>query len=358
MHRYRCEFNSALGRNVYSIPEKVSNANRRLYSISKLRRNRNSEMKDVYMMFLGIIQHQLRKYPEALLVFIRFTELTIATNQPDSDIYSVLRRKYLELSEKYKIDAVGADEQRGENRIKSITKRIDMRFHVSSYLDIGCFDGGITKAMGQYFNLNKMQTYGVDIKPYKDNYADITFAVYDGIQLPFSDSSFDLMSCLMTLHHIPKDNLELLLKEISRVMKPDGILILREHDVGHRQIELKHHVLDVMHDFYDYVWSNKLGQWVSDIGHTNYKTSVEWSELLLKYGFIEHTSPAINQSIQFNPFGHYICSYKKISRNDVVRECKIYNPMYRILTDVAPRKKYRSQMNGKAVFTGVSGSCC
>jgi SAM-dependent methyltransferase len=345
MHRYRCEFNTILGRNVYYIPENDSNANRRLYSISKLRRTHNRELKDVYTMFLGIIQQQLRKYPEALKIFLRFVESTIATNQPDVNIYSVLQKKYMELAEKYEIVAVGSDEQRGENRIRAISKRIDMRFRVSSYLDIGCFDGGITEAMGRCFHLDKHQTHGVDIKPYKDEYANITFTAYDGIKLPFSDDSFDLITCLMTLHHIPKDNLEPLLKEISRVMKHDGIIILREHDIGQRQVELKHHVLDIMHDFYDYVWSNKLGQWVIDFEKTNYKTSIEWSELLLRYGFIEHTEPEINKSVRFNPFGHYVCSYKKVSRNDVVRDCKIDKPVYRMLTDTMQREKYHTRNN-------------
>jgi SAM-dependent methyltransferase len=345
MHKYHCEFNTTLGRNVYYIPEKNSNSNRRLYSISKLRHAHSRELKDVYTMFLGIIQSQLRKYPEALKIFLRFVESTITTNQPDYDIYSVLQKKYLELSKKYKITPVVSDEQRGENRIQHITKRIDMRFRVSSYLDIGCFDGGITKAMGKFVHLNKLQTHGVDIKPYKDEYKDITFTAYNGIQLPFSDDSFDLITCLMTLHHIPKDNLEPLLKEISRVMKHDGILILREHDVGKRQIDLKHNVLDIMHDFYDYVWCSKLGQWSNDLEQTNYKTSIEWSELLLRYGFIDHTEPEINRSVRFNPFGHYICSYKKVSRNDVVRECKIDKPIYRTLTSLMPREKYRTRSN-------------
>lgn len=47
----------------------------------------------------------------------------------------------------------------------------------------------------------------------------------DGL-LDFPDNSFDLASCLGVLHHIP--NVTLVLSEIIRVLKPGGVLFLRE----------------------------------------------------------------------------------------------------------------------------------
>ena len=45
-------------------------------------------------------------------------------------------------------------------------------------------------------------------------------------QLEFPDGSFDLVSCLGVLHHIP--NVSFVLSELIRVMNPGGILLLRE----------------------------------------------------------------------------------------------------------------------------------
>lgn len=45
-------------------------------------------------------------------------------------------------------------------------------------------------------------------------------------QLPFSDGQFDVVTALGVLHHVP--NVSVVLKEVSRVMKPGATLLLRE----------------------------------------------------------------------------------------------------------------------------------
>ncbi len=45
-------------------------------------------------------------------------------------------------------------------------------------------------------------------------------------EIDFAEDSFDLVTCLGVLHHIP--NVQFVLKEIHRVLKPGGRLILRE----------------------------------------------------------------------------------------------------------------------------------
>jgi ubiquinone/menaquinone biosynthesis C-methylase UbiE len=46
----------------------------------------------------------------------------------------------------------------------------------------------------------------------------------DAEQLPYPDAAFDLVSCQMSFHHMPKP--ELALKEIVRVTKPEGRVLL------------------------------------------------------------------------------------------------------------------------------------
>lgn len=45
-------------------------------------------------------------------------------------------------------------------------------------------------------------------------------------KLPFSDNQFDLITCFGVLHHIP--NVSYVVSELIRVLKPDGILLIRE----------------------------------------------------------------------------------------------------------------------------------
>ncbi|MER3127493.1 class I SAM-dependent methyltransferase, partial [Bacillus pumilus] len=45
-------------------------------------------------------------------------------------------------------------------------------------------------------------------------------------ELPFPENSFDLITCFSALHHIP--NVRLVLSELTRVLKPGGIILIRE----------------------------------------------------------------------------------------------------------------------------------
>jgi ubiquinone/menaquinone biosynthesis C-methylase UbiE len=52
------------------------------------------------------------------------------------------------------------------------------------------------------------------------------FACGDAEQLPFPDGAFDLVSCQCSFHHLPKP--ALVLREIIRVAKPEGRLVLMD----------------------------------------------------------------------------------------------------------------------------------
>lgn len=252
-----------------------------------------------------------------------------ATIGKDLD-YKALNKFYLQLVKKYNIPKQLSTE-RGNNRIQSLRKYIDLNFPVSCYLDIGCFDGKITESLGKYFGLSNLQIYGVDVESSVD--AGIIFSVYDGKTLPYSDNSFDLITCMMVLHHIPKENLAKLCHEINRVMKPNGVLILREHDVEEKKKEGKTEVLDLMHNFYDYVWTDKPKetQW-----ETNYKSNVEWTNLLEQNGFKLRSPPAIYHGDR-NPFFTYYASYQKLGIDDTKHK------LYRILPSEMKREKYHSR---------------
>lgn len=45
-------------------------------------------------------------------------------------------------------------------------------------------------------------------------------------KMPYSDNMFDLITCFGTLHHIP--NVSYVVSELARVLKPGGVLLIRE----------------------------------------------------------------------------------------------------------------------------------
>jgi SAM-dependent methyltransferase len=220
-------------------------------------------------------------------------------NCPDMFIYNVLRNML-----KNSTEDTFKDNKRG-NSMKNTLERYKSKWEQikpSEYLDVGCYQGDITKSVGEYFNLKKDKIHGIDIKQYIET-EDFTYTVYDGINIPYEDNKFDVITCFMILHHIPNDSLEGLLKEIYRVMKPGGFLLLREHNADKHDYD----ILDILHSYYDYILTN--ATWDNPICY--YNTIDYWTEKLVGVGFKETANPDVKKNNPKNPFNNYINLYKK-----------------------------------------------
>lgn len=272
----------------------------------------------LYKFIVKVIDHKLWQYPDAKQ---KFTSYMINSKTPQNKLYESLNMHYLKLVDSYNITNQ-LTELRGQNRAKSIDKHIcqvkDMPL-VNNYLDIGCFDGAISKAVGERFNLNAERIHGIDVKSYQhienNSYDDITFTEYNGETIPFDDDSFELITCLMTLHHVDPIHLDTLIGEICRVLKPTGVVILREHNVELDKQPRESLALDIMHDFYDYVWKMDVdANWGELTNHVvnNYKNADSWSQLFHSHNLVTHVSPHILCDMQRNPYMSYIRSYTKL----------------------------------------------
>lgn len=102
-------------------------------------------------------------------------------------------------------------------------------------LDLGCGNGRFVELFSdpdKYGASKKIDYVGIDISEKlieiaKQRYPDKNFQVFDGLKIPFNDQSFDKVFCIAVLHHIPGADLRnKFLKEIWRVLKPDGKLVL------------------------------------------------------------------------------------------------------------------------------------
>jgi len=96
-------------------------------------------------------------------------------------------------------------------------------------LDVGFGSGGIAIA----FNRAGAIMSGVDVDPELKNIAErnaaangagIDFKIYNGSKLPYDDDYFDYVICASVLEHVSQP--AELLKEMLRVLKPEGKLFL------------------------------------------------------------------------------------------------------------------------------------
>ena len=64
-----------------------------------------------------------------------------------------------------------------------------------------------------------------------------------------SSHCVDLITINQGLHHLPQNKLILFLKEIMRILRPGGLLIVREHDTGKKTAQIP--MLDCAHLFFN-----------------------------------------------------------------------------------------------------------
>ena len=107
----------------------------------------------------------------------------------------------------------------------SIVKKLG----IGSILDAGCGDG---RFLGQVARLRSdYSLFGADYSGRAIEFARLFvpqahFSVSDLSKLQYEPNSFDAVFLIETLEHIEPSNISLILKEISRVLKKDGVLIV------------------------------------------------------------------------------------------------------------------------------------
>jgi demethylphylloquinol methyltransferase len=60
------------------------------------------------------------------------------------------------------------------------------------------------------------------------------FVEGDAAALPFADNSFDVVTCSHALYELKGESREKALREMKRVVRPDGLVLIMEHEVPRR----------------------------------------------------------------------------------------------------------------------------
>lgn len=96
---------------------------------------------------------------------------------------------------------------------------------LSSLLDVGCGTGNeMLKFKEEGFNVT-----GIDLSPFHVQICrdrGLVVEVMDFYEMTFFDQTFDSVLAMSSLLHVPKKNLQIVIKEIHRCLKKDGLLFL------------------------------------------------------------------------------------------------------------------------------------
>ena len=103
-------------------------------------------------------------------------------------------------------------------------------------LDICCGTGSVILAFKERYP--ESEAIGYDFSPgmlrkaqEKDLKGRIIFIEGTAATLPFDDSSFDVVTCSHALYELKGETREKALQEMKRVVRPDGYVLLMEHEV-------------------------------------------------------------------------------------------------------------------------------
>jgi ubiquinone/menaquinone biosynthesis C-methylase UbiE len=178
---------------------------------------------------------------------------SLGKNQKDEEIFLKIRKLMNPYPRNNQMDI------RSQYRTRELLNLIP--FKINSYLDYGCGDGSITRQLGSALDVNSKNIFGVDL-------VDTPGINYVKNVKEINPDSFDLVTAFVSLHHI--ENGKKIIGEIHRILKPGGLLIIREHDFNgdfrlNAYLDLIHMFVDVRFDRCKII---------------NYKSAYDWHKLL------------------------------------------------------------------------------
>ncbi len=207
----------------------------------------------------------------------------LSRGENDITIFRQIRYLY----HKYKPKDTGFD--KGEFRYKEL-KKLNIFNGISKhakYLDFGGGIGDVSAGIARNEGYKKENCFVTDIQNWmgKENVDDnakyITYRYLKTNIIPFEDNTFNLITCLQVLHHIP-DKMHTL-KELNRVLNDNGILVVREHNSTSVEDRT---LIDLEHSLHAYAVDQQGEDYLQNY-HDNYMSKDELDQMMKSVGFVK-----------------------------------------------------------------------
>ena len=161
--------------------------------------------------------------------------------------------------------------------------------HITGYLEIG--------TPGRYITLLKKEL-GIEgpffAMPLEETFFDsiergslfpvatILPLTYEPLPTAIPTASLDLVTCYTGLHHIPQEKIPSFLTSLARVLRPGGLLIVREHNATEHLIPLLH----VVHSVLNAVNEVSPDKEKSEV--RNFQPIDTWIDMITAHGFVAY----------------------------------------------------------------------
>jgi ubiquinone/menaquinone biosynthesis C-methylase UbiE len=177
------------------------------------------------------------------------TANSIQGMKKDEDIYKKLHELYWSSNHK-EPDKKKRAKNNAYTIYKISPKEISL-FHRSKFVDIGCGDGSITKELAKLFKFGESICVDVEnwFNTYKNKNKNIGLIITNGNRINIESNSVDVILCNHVLHHMM--HLDDMLREVVRILKKDGVLIVKEHNCTTRDLS---YLIDIYHALFELVY--------------------------------------------------------------------------------------------------------
>ena len=205
--------------------------------------------------------------------------------------YGILKNLYSQESSK----------KRADNLYFNIKNYIDI--DINSFLDFGGGSCDISYYLGNSLKAKKI--YCIDIENWMNmKWQRRNNVIFMNDLKAIPDKSIDVILASHTLHHIPDNEIKIIIEEFNRTLSENGILILKEHDCPDKKFNK---LLDIQHMIYDVVISQTTNyDTFLNKFYSNYKNIKDWNNFFSKFYSIKIIKLNTNDN-------SFISIYKKIS---------------------------------------------
>jgi ubiquinone/menaquinone biosynthesis C-methylase UbiE len=167
---------------------------------------------------------------------------------------------------------------------------------VKTYMDFGGGDCEGVKFIGKKLKLQKQNCICADVDEWVEDKnlsrdeSNYTFTNVSNTHIDHPDNYFDLITVFHVLHHIP--NNQDTFNELVRVLKPNGIIILREHDNPKSKTPEQTYLIDVEHMLWSIVVRKNTYENYTETYYGDYKDEQYWKNRFHKDFDFKWSTPA------------------------------------------------------------------